>query len=236
MSNWRPTMADAERNEADRRASLVRGLLDGLLDKAEKARLKPPRSRRVIVFSLVKDVARMARDPVMRTQLCTVSKLFEVAYGDETGAEYWCDWIDASKPVSNVMIAEVLAAHVGAEGYAGEDAVDSFEWPLLRETRVNWIVETLAAIKGGSLRERLEAMVRDRTCEDLIPPSLRRFLTASPPAPPVVAPAAEADAKPIEMLPTVAVGDAKTPKATPHVARARGPKPVQFERVLKEMR
>jgi hypothetical protein len=180
MSDGHPTLADVERN-AERRRGDWRAR--GLLDMAEKARLQPRLLRRGIVFSLVKTLLGW-RDPVTGTQPCTVSMLFEKAYGD-AGAEYWRDWIDALDPDPNVTIAERLAAHVGGEGEASGDAVGSFEWSLketLRATRVKRIIKTLAAIKRGSERERLEAMARDPNCEDLIPPSLRRFLTPIAPA------------------------------------------------------
>jgi hypothetical protein len=163
------------------------------------ARTLARRQRRYAVLSIIRNWIMPARmfdgkalglgrgvRPRMEARRTTVALVFLDAYGDETGAEYWSAWIDATDPDPDEKIARLLATHVAAEkeGKIGSDRDDSFDWRARSEIR-SWLEKRCKAAlnaiskKDRSLRERIDEMAADTNSEDLIPPSLRRFL--SPP-------------------------------------------------------
>jgi hypothetical protein len=107
------------------------------------ARTLAPRQRRYAVLSIIWNSIMPARmfdgkalrlgrgvRPRMEARRTTVARVFLDAYGDETGAEYWSAWIDATDPDPDEKIARLLATHVAAEkeGRIGKDRNDSFDW------------------------------------------------------------------------------------------------------------
>lgn len=169
---------------------------------AENAKTQSARDRRYTVFAIVKcsilpqrmfngKMLRLGRGvrPRMAARHCTVSQAFLNGYGDESGAEYWRAWIEATDADPDEKIALLLATHVAAEkeGRIGKDRGNSFDWRARSEiqSRVKERCKTaLAAIakRNWSLRKRIDEMAADPNNEDLIPPSLRTFLT-----PPIIA-------------------------------------------------
>jgi hypothetical protein len=164
------------------------------------ARTLARRQRRYAVLSIIRNSIMPARmfdgkalrlgrgvRPRMEARRTTVARVFLDAYGDETGAEYWAAWIDATDPDPDEKIARLLATHVAAEkeGRIGKDRDDSFDWRARSEIR-SWVEKRCKAVldlvsnKDRSLRERINKLAADPNSEDLIPSSLRRFL--SPPA------------------------------------------------------
>jgi hypothetical protein len=157
------------------------------------------RQRRYAVLSIIRNSIMPARmfdgkalrlgrgvRPRMEARRATVSRVFLDAYGDETGAEYWRAWIDGIDPDPDEKIALLLATHVVAEneGMIGKDRNNSFDWRARSEIRSRAnkrCKDALNAIsKNRSLRERIHEMAADPNNEDLLPPSLRRFLSPLP--------------------------------------------------------
>jgi hypothetical protein len=91
-----------------------------LLGKAKEAANLPVRQRIFSVKGLIheryrlklSDIGHATAKPPARELPCSERDIFEAAFGDPLGAEYWRAWLFDLQPLSNATLADLLATHV----------------------------------------------------------------------------------------------------------------------------
>jgi hypothetical protein len=191
-----------------------RSLRDRLLGMARQARNeKSHAARRRSVLAIVRVSLAMEGD----VGATGVSDIFEEAYGDRSGADYWRSWIDSAE--RNDALARLLATHVAAEEIAARErpTLDAWAGLTIFGLRRKECEDAVKGTEAGRLQDRLAELNRNLNTQHLVPESLRAFLESSSRAHP-------ASARP------------KRGDSAPHVTRPRGRRPKQLDRVVKEMR
>jgi hypothetical protein len=140
---------------------------ESLLEWARSVREVRFKERREQVLMIV-ERSRDAADPP------SVAEIFEAAYGDQAGQEYWRLWL---KFGSGAGVESLLVAHFVAEN----PEVAAAGHPLGR----SWgacCAEALARYPSGELVDRLMSIAEDEELGYLIAPSARAFLVSGLPA------------------------------------------------------
>jgi hypothetical protein len=141
-----------------------------ILDMATAAAAFHEPFRRQAIMGLMHDRFRWipsAADPRADQPLCcTEAEVFYAGYGDETGSEYWKDWLSGDLTVE---LARILAAHTSRSAE---------EFDHVRNT----LAPALAPIARRPTREMVEHLIANPDTRRFVPASLRAFLeiTSSP--------------------------------------------------------
>ncbi len=187
-----------------------------------------------------------------QTPLCAEAEIFDAAYGDPSGGEYWAAWLDSREP--DDVVARLLAAHLTIEALTArpkefaDDALvrhaDVAGAPMFAELkewahrgRAQLFVarrdECRAALAGeptGALRDRLGRLLENLNTRHLIPGSLRAAFSPATKQPDLDPKHPEGRDDALAATKTAMVG---VNEASP---RKRGRKPEQLPRVIGEMR
>ena len=133
---------------------------EGLLKWAAECRSLRPKERREQVLRVVEE-SRNASEPI------SVAEIFEAAYSDPGGQEYWCLWLKYEQ--DEATVAKLLAVHFVAETAAASHPLGS-SWEVCCH-------EALARHRSaGQVVDRLRAIVNDEEWGYIIPPSACAFL------------------------------------------------------------
>lgn len=137
-----------------------------LLSRAKSARALRPRERREAVLEIIQKSLRKDEPPV-----CTVAEIFEAAYSDPTGQEYWRLWLTYGEPEK---AAELLAAHFLLEAPDPAIIADyrGWSWHRLCSAALN-------RYPSGRLADRFRSVAGDEESAHLVAPSLRAFLAGA---------------------------------------------------------
>jgi hypothetical protein len=134
---------------------------EGLLEWARSTReLRSNKERREQVLMIV-ERSREAADPP------SVAEIFEAAYGDQAGQEYWRLWL---KFGSGAEVERLLVAHLSAET---PDVAPPPGW--------SWgpcCAVALARYPTGQLVDRIRSIAEDEELGHLVTPSAHAFLVS----------------------------------------------------------
>jgi hypothetical protein len=137
---------------------------DGLLKWATDCRLiHPKKERREQVLMIIEHSRESAEPP-------SVAEIFEAAYGDPSGKEYWRLWL---KHGAGAEVERLLTAHFVAECQDIAAAGHPLGW--------SWeacCVVALGSYPSGQLRDRLKSILDDEELAYLIPLSARAFVVS----------------------------------------------------------
>jgi hypothetical protein len=133
---------------------------DGLLQWARSARELAPGDQR-------EHVLRIVEESLSSPERCSVEDIFDAAYGDPSGRNYWRLWF---KFGSEAEFRKLLAAHFVAEKREIADR-------LLYGRLPDGVCEiALQRYPSGTWTDRVRAIIEDEELDYLIAPSVRAFL------------------------------------------------------------
>jgi hypothetical protein len=141
---------------------------ESLLEWARSTRSLRPKERR-------EQVLRLVEESLSASAAVSVAEIFEAAYGDPTGKDYWRLWLRYEQ--SEDAIGKLLATHFRAENQDAAAAGHPFGW--------GWegcCCQALGRYPSGEVVDRLRSIAEDEELGYLIAPSARAFLVSGLPA------------------------------------------------------
>jgi hypothetical protein len=144
---------------------------ESLLEWARSTRDLLPVDRRHRVLMVIEHSLEAGEPP------CSVAEIFEAAYGDQAGREYWRLWLKYESEEG--AVAKLLATHFVAESAERPDAKGA-----IAANPAGWSWEAQCALAlgrypSGQLADRVRSIVDDEELGYVVAPSLRAFLVGS---------------------------------------------------------
>jgi hypothetical protein len=151
-----------------------------------------------VLGELPRAFAPQATREQLRDLLFTEAEIFERAYGDATGKEYWLHWLSPPDEPDDTLV-RLLAAHKTLDRLTEKRErirrliadekinLSGLGYRILRETESR-IAQALKSFPVGAARDRIAQIAESPKTRELVPTSLLNFLEGAPPEPRPAAP------------------------------------------------
>jgi hypothetical protein len=164
---------------------------DQALERAELSRsMEADQRRRYVLGELPRAFAPQMTGEPLRDLLFTEAEIFERAYGDATGKEYWFHWLSPPDEPDETLI-RLLATHKTLDWLTeeresirrlvAEEKISlsgrGYRILMVTESRIG---EALKCFSIGAARDRIAQIAASPKTRHLLPTSLCKFLEGTP--------------------------------------------------------
>ena len=170
----------------------TRSVRDQALERAELSRsVEADRRRWYVLGELPRAFAPQMTGEQLRDLLFTEAEIFERAYGDATGKEYWFHWLSPPDEPDETLI-RLLATHKTLDWLTeeresirkliAEEKISLYGhgYRILMQTESR-IAEALKCFSIGAAHDRIAQIAASPKTRHLLPTSLCKFLEGTPP-------------------------------------------------------